>query len=195
MSLADALEPAVPFPRPVPVPIPGPGDAPLVCIQINADWMPYIIGACGALFAKSTWDTTDENVMSTTLSNVTLLIQSLQAFEACPMPVEFRVNPSDHRYWDYSTDGGVTWTRQPDTVQQDLITRDPATTADNTIQPPSGIGGLVVDALDQLAVKYYSNKGAVQIGKTTDRGGTLDSTPVLEIDAPNSYDYPLLTAG
>ena len=32
------------------------------------------------------------------------------------MPVQFRSNPTDPHFWDYSNDGGATWTRQPDTV-------------------------------------------------------------------------------
>lgn len=194
-QVTGAFVPMSPFPRPVPVPIPAPDEAPLVCVQINQTWALYVLGACMSLLAKSTWDSDDENVVSTTLSNVNLLLQQLQSFEACPMPVEFRINPSDGRYWDYSNDGGATWTRQPDTVQQDLVRTDPTTTGENTITPSSGVGGLLVDALNQVAVKYYSNKSAVQIGKTTDRGGTIDSSAVLQIDAPMSYDYPLIEAG
>lgn len=115
-TLPGALEPFAPFGEPVPLPVPGPFDAPLVCLQVNETWMIYILGCVQALLADSTWDSDDENAVATVKQNARNLIGAMQNLEACPMPVQFRVNPTDPHFWDYSTDGGTTWTRQPDTV-------------------------------------------------------------------------------
>jgi hypothetical protein len=45
----------------------------------------------------------------------TLIAQMVEP-EACPVPTSFRADPVDPHFWDYSNDGGMTWTRQPDTV-------------------------------------------------------------------------------
>lgn len=113
MPLFDALVPYPPFPDPVPVPVPGPFDAPLVCVKINQTWVTYVLSCLNALLAASTWDSDDENVVHTVIKNAEKLIQAFAKFEACPMLI-FRNDPTQPINFDYSEDGGVTWTPGPD---------------------------------------------------------------------------------
>lgn len=115
-NLPGALLPFTPFPAPVDLPLADVTDAPLVCVQINAEWMQYLIGCAEALTAQSTWASDDENAVNVTIRRARNLIDILAGLEACPVGVMFRLNPLDSHYWDYSNDGGATWTRQPDTV-------------------------------------------------------------------------------
>lgn len=112
-TVTGAILGAVPYKCEVPVPTSHPSDAPLVCISVNLDWIPYIVGALGALTADSTWDTDDENTLATVKSNVSDLMQLFAAMEACPVPIEFQPNPSRPQDWQYSLDGGVTWLNGP----------------------------------------------------------------------------------
>lgn len=114
--LPGARLPFQPFPDPVPVPVAGPLDEPLVCIQINREWVQYVLGCLQALVAESTWASTNPTVVRSVITEANNLIAQIASLEACPMPVTFRLNPTDPHYWDYSTDSGATWTRQPDTV-------------------------------------------------------------------------------
>lgn len=130
-SVPGALVPYTPFPQPVPIIVAAPGDAPLVCLQINQDWIPYILGCLNALRAASTWDSDDENVVATMQENAHELQDMIASYEACPV-IEFRNNPTQPINFDYSLDGGATWLTGPD--QAAHIT--PVFTADS--DSPSG---------------------------------------------------------
>jgi hypothetical protein len=116
-NLPGANIPYAPFTNPVPLIVAAPDDPPLVCIQVNIDWLPYIIGCCFALRAASTWNSDDENAVAAMQDNADELIAILGEAEACPVSVQFRVNPVDGHLWDYSNDGGTTWLAGPDTAQ------------------------------------------------------------------------------
>jgi hypothetical protein len=124
-SRPGAITPFAPFPNPVALPLPDITDEPLVCVQVNAIWVQYIIGCLETLTAQSTWDSDDENAVNAVINRARNLIDIFAQLEACPVPVEFRVNPLDPHYWDYSVDGGATWTRQPDTVSHFTPTYTP----------------------------------------------------------------------
>lgn len=115
-TLTGAVLPAKPYPFAVPVPAASPTDSPLICVSINRDWIPYVVGALSALKADSTWDSDDENVVAAVKANVDLLIEQFAQMEACPMPIQFQVNPADPVNWQYSFDGGTTWLDGPDTA-------------------------------------------------------------------------------
>jgi len=111
------IQPIVPFPQPIPVPTVAPdNEGDLIFIQVSKSWVKYIAGACNALQALSTWDTTDD----ATLNQVRVWVYRLQEILATWITmadlIKFRENPVNGVYWDYSTDGGVTYTRQPDTI-------------------------------------------------------------------------------
>lgn len=116
MPYGRGILPVVVFPDALPLPTVDPFTAPLYTVTLNRSWWPYIAGAALLLTIGSTWEATDP----TTLQQVLAWAEGVQGYLATPdvavPPVEFRLNPSDNRYWDYSTDGGTTWTRQPDTL-------------------------------------------------------------------------------
>lgn len=172
-NVSGAVLPYVPYPNPVPVIVAAPGDAPLVCLQINADWIPYIAGACKAFLAASTWDSDDENVVATMQENAQDLIDMLAALEACPMAIEFRVDPTYPQNWQYSLDGGSTWLDGPDTASN----YTPVFTADS--DSPSGYdisvnGG---HSADDIPILTADDPNAVDTNPTSAADNTIEMSP------------------
>jgi hypothetical protein len=130
--LPDASIPFAPFDEPVALPTVTPFDAPLVCLQINERWVVYLMGAAMALCAASTWRSDDENAVRTVTDNARKLIEYMMDFDTCAMPIQFRNNPAQAINFQFSLDGGSTWSDGPD--QAGHIT--PTFTADGLA--PSG---------------------------------------------------------
>jgi Collagen triple helix repeat (20 copies) len=95
------------FRQPVVPPDVEPDASPLVCIALNADWLPYVVGALMQLAQPSTWDTSDAGVLQTTLFRVMALIDLIGSAAGCEPLVEFRL--TTECVMQYSTDGGTTW--------------------------------------------------------------------------------------
>jgi hypothetical protein len=114
-TVPGAILPALPFPFEIPVPETHPSDEPTVQVCFNIDWLPYIMGALGALLADSTWNTSNPTTLDSVKNDVQDLLSLFAQAEACEVLV-FRVNPSDPANWQYSTDGGTTWIDGPDTA-------------------------------------------------------------------------------
>jgi hypothetical protein len=115
-TVPGAILPAKPFPFEVPVPETHPSDEPTVQVCVNVDWIPYILGALGALLVDSTWDTQIPLVLDSVKNDVQDLLSLFAVAEVCPVPIQFRVNPGDTVNWQYSNDGGTTWLDGPDTA-------------------------------------------------------------------------------
>lgn len=92
--------------QPVVDPGTAPGDGPLVCLQVNASWIPYIIGSLMQLAQPLAWTTTDPTSLADLLGRVTDLIVSIGTAGAC-MALEMRLTAECGL--QYSTDGGTTW--------------------------------------------------------------------------------------
>lgn len=186
--------PYVAFPNPVPLPLPDIGDAPLICVTINEVWVEYIVGCLQALTAQSTWDSSDENAVNTTIRRARNLIDVFAQFEACPMPIEFRVNPGDTEHWQYSLDGGGTWSDGPATTfpvqATDYVKTDPVVDITQIIAGISGVDTLQIQALAAFGAKLRSNAVTAYLSKYT--GATPTADGVLQIQAPDSYDWPLI---
>lgn len=184
-NLPGALIPFTPFPAPVDLPLPDVTDAPLVCVQINAIWMQYLIGCAEALTAQSTWASDDENAVNVTIRRARNLIDILAGLEACPVGVMFRLNPLDSHYWDYSNDGGATWTRQPDTVSHFT----PTFTVDGG--SPGGFdlsvnGGLSSDPIPLLTA---TDPTAIIIDPTTTTRNTIQASSTVDgLQVVNALD-------
>lgn len=109
-----AALPWVPYPKPIQVPVADVTDEPTVSFCINAEWLSVVIGCLYTLTHQSTWSSNLTSEVDRAVNNGYELLHLLMQAEPCPVPVEFRLNPLDPHYWDYSNDGGATWTRQPD---------------------------------------------------------------------------------
>ena len=95
------------FIEPVAPPDVEPDASPLVCLSINADWLPYVVGAAMQLAQPSTWATTDAGLLQTTLFRAMALIDQIGQAGACEGPaMQLRVNNCQLQA---STDGGTTW--------------------------------------------------------------------------------------
>jgi hypothetical protein len=92
--------------EPVADPGTAPADAPLVCLQVNASWIPYIVGSLMQLIQPPTWTTTDRTALADLLGRVTDLIALVGTAEVCVAP-QFRLAVDGPL--QYSLDGGTTW--------------------------------------------------------------------------------------
>jgi hypothetical protein len=115
-GLFDAQQPFAPYQGRIPPIVPGPFDAPLVTLCVNESWMTALMGSAACLMAASTWDSTDENVVRTLIGNARSIIETMMDFEACTVPIQFRVDPGYPQNWQYSLDAGITWLAGPDTA-------------------------------------------------------------------------------
>lgn len=183
-----------PFDQPVAIPGVAWNAAPLVCIQINQTWATYVLGACFALLKRSTWDTTDKTAIDSTIQNAVQLMGAIAAFEACPMPIQFQVDPTDDRHWEYSLDGGATWLDGPLTnvsAPDDAIITDPTSLLRNTIDlAATGADGLIIKALANIGVQLQKGGIAAFFQKIPGLGLAADA--VIQIAGADTYDNPII---
>jgi len=106
--------------QPLPPPPSHPDEPPFVCVQINQHWIPYIIGLLRPAKFPEYWaGTLDEN--RNARRDVQNLIDQFQVMEECgDMTIccedavyIYRINPDDGHY-ERSSDGGTTWTPDPE---------------------------------------------------------------------------------
>lgn len=110
----DANFPEPSFPQEVAAPLVDP-DVDMMCVRYNPAWAAVLASACNQLIQLSTWAGSDEDkkLAANRATNLKIL---LQQFEECDMCccrdiVLHRVN--DDGELQISTDGGVTWTQDP----------------------------------------------------------------------------------
>lgn len=87
-------------------PTAGPLDGPLVCLQVNASWLPAVLGAMSALALPAQWSG-DDAAQQAAVTAATELLLNWGAAEEC-MATTWRFN--DACTLQYSNDGGDTWT-------------------------------------------------------------------------------------
>jgi len=147
--LPGAIIPYIPYPRPVEIPVSAPSDVPLICLQINADWLPYLIGCAKALTVDSTWASEDTALVSSATASGNDLLGILSGGVDCAVSLIYRskdnVNPPVQL--QYSTDGGATWIDMPDFSKSFVRTR-PVNVDDNDINP-----------VNYFATKLYLKSG------------------------------------
>jgi hypothetical protein len=71
------------FTQKVPIPTAGVCDPPLLCMSINAQWMPLILGALSGLVQPSTWDTTDPTALAAVLAQAQDLLDAIGTAMPC----------------------------------------------------------------------------------------------------------------
>lgn len=79
-------QPRTSFPRPMAAPTAGPCDPPLVCIEINEAYIPFIAGAMSQLIQRTTWTAADEDHLQQILSNMTWAIEVIGTAVQCNQP-------------------------------------------------------------------------------------------------------------
>ena len=84
--------------------------APLVCLQLNASWLPYIVGALMQLIQPTTWDTSDPTVLANMQQQALTLMELVGTAEGCSM-LTFQFDSACNL--QFSNDGGTTWTDVP----------------------------------------------------------------------------------
>lgn len=94
------------FVSPVPVPAYYPSDAPLVCVQFNADWLPLVIGALSQLTQPAAWQGDDgtQDAAVQCADDLIGIFSEAYGGAFCPM-----IQITDTCELQYSNDGGVTW--------------------------------------------------------------------------------------
>jgi len=147
--LPGAIIPYIPYPRPVEIPVSAPSDFPMICLQINADWLPYLIGCAKALTVDSTWASEDTALVQSATANGNDLLDILSGGVDCAVNLIYRSkdNVSPPVQLQYSTDGGATWIDMPDFSKSFVRTR-PVNIDDNDINP-----------VNYFATKLYLKSG------------------------------------
>jgi hypothetical protein len=61
-------------------------DPPLVCLSINQEWLPYVVGACMQLLQPSTWDVADDAARRDVLDRATDVVAEIGSAMPCTPP-------------------------------------------------------------------------------------------------------------
>lgn len=93
-SLPGALIPFIPYPRPVEIPDADPDATPLVCLQINVLWLPYLLGCAKALTVDSTWASGDPAIVNEATTRAHQLLYLLSGDASCSS-MEYRIDPNN----------------------------------------------------------------------------------------------------
>lgn len=111
-------------------PVAFPDDEPLVCVAINAEWIPYLIGALRPMRYPEYWSGTLEENRHARRAVANLLDQLMQAEECdnvttiincCPEEETIkRFNPITGET-EISKDGGTTWEVDPHSIQTQIV--------------------------------------------------------------------------
>jgi len=116
-----------------------PDDEPLICIRLNAFWIPYLIGALKPMRFRDYW-TGESDAVTQAMRDSDTLVYQLETFVECgddPMTVnyccverivEHRINPTTLQS-EISIDGGTTWTKDPAGLDATLTALPPPVTA------------------------------------------------------------------
>lgn len=130
-------------------PVSHPDDAPTVCIEINEDWIPYLIGMVWPAKYPEYWGgTLDEN--RTARKDVHTLMSLIQAAMECgnmptyccvEPPIIYRTN-QDTGNVEQSTDNGATWGYVSGGIQSVIVAPVPPVT--------SGVSATKCDAATNL---------------------------------------------
>lgn len=106
-----AIKRYAPFHKPLDAPTAKIDDAPYVCIQLNEQWLPFVIGAIETLRWPDLYKGTPEQIQFAALEATRLFLAIALGNIECPeeaMP-QLRQNPLDPCQLQVSYDGGETW--------------------------------------------------------------------------------------
>ena len=95
---------------PVPAPDADPGDTPVVCVQFNSAWLPYILGSLFQLTQPTAWDPASPGYADV-LAQAQSLMAIFSGAEDCTYMLTW--NFTDTCILQYSVDGGATWIDVP----------------------------------------------------------------------------------
>lgn len=98
------------FASQVPAPNADPGDAPLVCIQFNQAWLPYMLGSLFQLTQPIVWDPTSAGAADAQ-QQAQDLMAIIGAAGVCTDMLTFQFTSGCGL--QYSVDGGITWIDVP----------------------------------------------------------------------------------
>jgi hypothetical protein len=82
------------FPRAIAAPTAAPCDPPLVCVQFNQEYVPFVAGALSQLTQRTTWLAPDEDTLQGILANMTWLIEIIGTAVQCSQPPQIGPSPS-----------------------------------------------------------------------------------------------------
>lgn len=137
------------YTEPVADPGTAPGDGPLRQLNVNAAWVPYIIGCLMQMVQPLAWTTTDPTALADLLGRVTDL---MNMFGTAGPPMQLQLSATG--VLQTSNDGGSTWTdvsgwvdNLPDTVHhvQARVLMEPDTYPPVPQETPDGTDWLYSD--------------------------------------------------
>jgi hypothetical protein len=82
------------FPRAIAAPTAAPCDPPLVCVQFNQEYVPFVAGALSQLTQRTTWLAANEDTLQGILANMTWLIEIIGTAVQCSQPPQIGPTPA-----------------------------------------------------------------------------------------------------
>ena len=143
IHLPGAIVPFIPYPRPVEIPTAAPGDAPTVCLQVNVEWLPYLLGCAKALIVDSTWASSDQSIVNSATSRANDLLDILASDGSCSS-VEYRLDPNNACIIQARADSTSPWLTfyDPITCSPTAVITHPASGGRNLITTQPGVAAL-----------------------------------------------------
>jgi hypothetical protein len=147
------------YPQPMAPPLAGPCDPPLVCIQINIEYIKYIAGAMSQLVQRTSWTAVDEDDLQLTLANMTWAIELIGTAVQCQQPPQIGLPGQracniagylSNQIIRLSMDQAI------QSIQQDYNVLSYGVTIMRFIPGAGGIFGIAMNVLNQL---YTTIKG------------------------------------
>ena len=105
----EAAGPQPSFLVPVGAPTPQPGAMPTVCVPLNADWVPFVLGALAQLLLPTTCDGISVSIPEMQARATDLLVLFATALPCMQFALRYEPDCS----LQFSTDGGVTGATVP----------------------------------------------------------------------------------
>jgi Concanavalin A-like lectin/glucanases superfamily len=141
------------YSEPTAIPSTQPGDAPLVCLQVNASWLPLLAGCAMQLMQPTTWASADPAAVLAALQAAGDLCALVGNAGACPV-ITFRFVACGLQF---SVDSGTTWNEVPgwDTFAPGCFTGATGPTG------PAGAAGVTPELrYDGCALQVSTDGGA-----------------------------------
>lgn len=82
------------FPRAIAAPTAAPCDPPLVCVQFNQEYVPFVAGSLSQLTQRTTWLAASEDDLQVILANMTWLVELFGTAVQCSQPPAIGPTPS-----------------------------------------------------------------------------------------------------
>lgn len=122
-------------PRPNALPIPSArwNDEPLMCLEVNDEWVSHILGVMSAMDQQDTWKGDEDAIRDARQQVNEIMLAFMEVcMNCCDQPEIPLTRVDENGHYQQSTDGGTTWTDTPQFDPRNSIPRLPPNPAPDT---------------------------------------------------------------